>query len=65
MTDNQPPEEIQIAARKVDNWLKGQPPIAGSQQPQQRPESAAERFKRARDIDQSKMPEWRDPRGKS
>jgi hypothetical protein len=62
VTDNTPPPEIEEAARKVDSWLKGQSPIVGSQQPQ-RPESAAERFKRTVRSDKPEaQPPWKDPR---
>jgi hypothetical protein len=59
MTDNddRAPPEIQQAAAKVQNWLDSRKPTT-----QPRPETAAERFKRAREIDQSKMPAWKDPR---
>jgi len=53
-----PPPEIQQAAAKVQSWLDSRKATAV----QPRPATAAERFKRARDIDQSKMPAWRDPR---
>jgi hypothetical protein len=63
MTDNQPPPEIQEAARKVEEYLKSQPPIAGSPQPQQRPETAAERFARTvRSDTPPVMPAWKNPR---
>lgn len=56
-TDNAPPD-VQQAAAKVRAWLDAQKPAS----PPPRVETAVERFKRARDIDQSKMPAWRDPR---
>jgi hypothetical protein len=65
MADNNsaPPPEIEEAARKVDAWLKSQPPIVGSQQPQQRPETAAERFARTiRSDTPPLMPAWKNPR---
>ena len=59
--NGQPPPHVQAAAKIVDAWLKGQPGVLDSNPP--RRETAAERYKRAREIDQSKMPPWRDPRG--
>jgi hypothetical protein len=57
-----PPPDVQEAARKVDAWLKGQPAVVPTGIAAQRPESAADRFKHARDIDQKSMPAWKDPR---
>jgi hypothetical protein len=66
MTDNPknaPPPEVAAAAAIVDRWLKDQPPIVGGvQQPPARKLSDAEKLDRARSVDQSKMPEWKDPR---
>ncbi|SNB54052.1 hypothetical protein SAMN05414138_10212 [Rhodoplanes sp. JGI PP 4-B12] len=60
-TNNQPPPHVAAAAKIVDEWLKGQPSIPGAGPPPSTL-SAAERFKRAREVDQSKMPPWKDPR---
>ncbi len=57
---NDPPPHVAAAKKIYDDWQKSQLGVASPQQP--RPESAAERFKRARDIDQSKMPPWRNPK---
>lgn len=59
-----PPPEVAAAAKIVDDWLKGQPPVAGTvQQPPVKKLSDAEKLDRARSFDQSKMPAWKDPRG--
>jgi hypothetical protein len=58
-----PPPEVAAAAAIVDRWLKDQPPIVGGvRQPPARKLSDAEKLDRARSADQSKMPEWKDPR---
>jgi hypothetical protein len=57
--DRTPPLEIQEAARKLDAWLKGQPPV-GANAP--RPETAAERFARLPRSDRpAVLPPWRPP----
>jgi hypothetical protein len=61
MADNNPPPEVAAAAKIVDDWLKGQPSAIANTAAQPTL-SAAERFKRAREIDQSKMPPWKNPR---
>jgi hypothetical protein len=61
--DRSPPENVRAAAAIVDNWLRTGSSVLNTSTPQPRPETAAERFKRAREIDQSKVPPWRDPRG--
>lgn len=65
MTDspNAPPPHVAAAAKVVDDWLKGQPPVVGAvQQPPVKKLSDAEKLDRARQFDQSKMPAWKDPR---
>ena len=59
MPDNTPPPDIVEGDAKVRKWIREQEDKVA----RPRVESAFERFKRARDIDQSKMPPWRDPRG--
>jgi hypothetical protein len=66
MSDDQnaPPPHVAAAAKIVDDWLKGRPPVVvGLQEPPARKLSDAEKLDRARTIDQSKMPAWKDPRG--
>jgi hypothetical protein len=60
---NNVPPQVAAAAKVVDDWLKGQPPVAGTPQP--RPETAAQKFAK---LDRSQpprsdLPAWRDPRG--
>jgi hypothetical protein len=57
-----PPPHVQQAARVVDGWLKSveQPPAPRRDMQ----EIWAERLNRARQFDQSRMPNWRDPRGR-
>jgi hypothetical protein len=55
-----PPPDIAAAAAKVQAWLDAQKTPANP--PPARPLSDAEKLDRARTFDQSKMPEWRDPR---
>jgi hypothetical protein len=65
MSDDQnaPPPHVAAAAKIVDDWLKGRPPVVGGvQQPPARKLSDAEKLDRARSFDQTKMPEWKDPR---
>jgi hypothetical protein len=63
MDDRKPPPEIEEAARKVDAWLKGQPPVGGGANVP-RPETAAEKFRRLPRADTPQpMPAWKDPRG--
>jgi hypothetical protein len=57
-----PPPHVAAAAKIVDEWLRNGPGVLDVGKPLGRPETAAERFKRAREIDQSNMPPWRDPR---
>jgi hypothetical protein len=58
LPSNVPPDIVEADA-KVRKWVREQEDKA-ARPPRQ---DAFERFKRARDIDQSKMPPWRDPRG--
>jgi hypothetical protein len=57
---SEPPRHVQDAARVVDGWLKDQE--AKSKAPAAPVMSDSERLNRARTFDQSKMPEWKDPR---
>jgi hypothetical protein len=56
-----PPPHVAAAAKIVDDWLKGQPPVAGNSPPVAKL-SDAEKLNRARQYDQTKMPAWKDPR---
>jgi len=56
------PQHVAQAAKIVEDWLKGQPPVAGNSSPVVKL-SDAEKLNRARQYDQSKMPAWKDPRG--
>jgi hypothetical protein len=63
-TNNQPPPHVAAAAKIVDEWLRGQPGVLDVGKPQpQRPETAAERFKRTpRSDTPAPQPPWKDPR---
>jgi hypothetical protein len=67
MSDANPPPEVAAAAKIVDDWLKGRPPVAAAAAVAPAPETArmsfAQRFDHARKFDQTKMPPWKDPRG--
>jgi hypothetical protein len=56
------PPIVAAAAKIVDDWLKGQPPVTPAQSQPAPKLSDAEKLDRARQHDQSKMPHWRDPR---
>jgi hypothetical protein len=60
-----PPPEVAAAARIVDDWLKGRPPVAAAAPaaPETAQMSFAQRIDHARTFDQAKMPAWKDPRG--
>jgi hypothetical protein len=60
MSEKLPPPEVQAAARVVDGWLKSieQPPAPRRDIQRE----FAERLDRCRQVDQSKMPPWKDPR---
>jgi hypothetical protein len=55
-----PPPEIQRAAAQVRAWLDAQEAAKAPRRDLQR--EFAERLDRCRQVDQSKMPPWRDPR---
>ena len=57
-----PPPHVQQAAQIVDQWLKSVEPRPAPRRDMQR--DWAERLDRCRQYDQSKMPEWQDPRGR-
>jgi hypothetical protein len=65
MSDTNPPPEVAAAAKVVDDWLKGRPPVAAAAAPAS-PETSrmsfAQRIDHARKFDQTKMPDWKDPR---
>jgi hypothetical protein len=57
------PPHVAAAAKVVDDWLKGQPNVAGNPQPQPRPERANDKFARTvRSDTPPAMPAWSDPR---
>ena len=60
MTSN-PPPEVQRAAQIVQNWLDAQQRARLAQDTPRRL-TDAEKLDRCRQFDQSKMPDWRDPR---
>jgi hypothetical protein len=60
LPSNVPPDIVEADA-KVRKWIREQEDKAAQSQPRR---DAFERFKRARDIDQSAMPAWKDPRSK-
>jgi hypothetical protein len=64
MTSNAPPE-VQRAAQVVQSWLDQQQRARLSQDAPRRDLQAdfAARLERAHQVDQSKMPAWKDPRG--
>ena len=58
-----PPPEVQRAAGQVQTWLDQQNPTLKSQEEIARM-TPAQRLDYARLFDQSRMPAWRDPRGR-
>jgi hypothetical protein len=60
MTSN-PPPEVQHAARVLQDWLDQQQRARLSQDAPRRL-TDAERLDRCRQFDQTKMPDWQDPR---
>jgi hypothetical protein len=58
-----PPAHVAQAAKIVDDWLKGQPSVVPAQSPPVPKMSDAQKWARAREHDQTKMPPWKDPRG--
>jgi hypothetical protein len=58
-----PAKEKPRKAKKVEDWLKGQP--AGTRSPEEVARmSPAQRLDYSRQFDQSKLPGWKDPRAK-
>jgi hypothetical protein len=54
------PPHVQEAAKVVDGWLRSiEQPLAQRRDIQR---EFAERLDRCRQVDQSKMPPWKDPR---
>jgi hypothetical protein len=60
MSTNDPPPDVAAAARLVQGWLEKQ---NGTPSAPTKKLSDAEKLDRCRQFDQSKMPEWKDPRG--
>jgi hypothetical protein len=60
---NLPPPDVQAAAKIVDSYLRanGGTGVSLVAQPS-RPLSPAEKLDHCRQFDQSKMPDWKDPR---
>jgi|SoimicMinimDraft_4_1059732.scaffolds.fasta_scaffold242411_2 hypothetical protein len=62
MSDN-PPAHVAAAAAIVKGWLAEQDAAPGRRSPEEVAKmSPRERLDYARSFDQSRMPEWRDPR---
>ena len=60
MSDANPPPDVAAAARVVQSWLEQQ---KGDTTPPARKMTDAERLDHCRKFDQTKMPDWKDPRG--
>lgn len=59
MSTNTPPPEVAAAAAVVQSWIDQQ---NGKQPARARKMSDAEKLDHCRKFDQSKMPDWKDPR---
>jgi hypothetical protein len=62
MSNPTPPPAVQNAARIVDQWLRSVEQPAVPRRDMMR--EWAERLDRARQYDQTRMPDWRDPRAR-
>jgi hypothetical protein len=57
-----PPRHVQDAATVVDEWLKSVEPTGPKSATEIAAMTPAQRLDYVRQFDQTKMPEWRDPR---